>query len=88
MRKVLAFDSHGNWVDVSEGLTVMTVTDEDYRDAVEELRWRHPQGVKSSRLATPISTAEQFDQDGEVVVITVLDYVSQNDIVLRRVDLP
>lgn len=43
MRKVLAFDSHGNWVDVS---------------------------------------------DGEVVVITVLDYVSQKDIVLRRVDLP
>lgn len=79
---MLAFDDHGNWVDVSGGLTVMTVRDEDYQEAIEELKWRHPsKGI-------PISTAEGFDQDGEVVVITVLDYVSQKDIVLRRVDLP
>jgi hypothetical protein len=86
MRKVLAFDNHGNWVDVSDGLTVMTVSDEDYRDAVEELLWRNP--PLNPRKSLPISVAEQFDQSGEVVVITVLDYVSQKDIVLRRVDLP
>lgn len=86
MRKVLAFDSHGNWVDVSDGLTVMTVTDEDYRDAVEELRWSNP--PVNNRKVSAISVAERYDQDGEVVLITVLDYVSQKDIVLRRVDLP
>lgn len=86
MRKVLAFDNHGNWVDVSDGLTVMTVTDEDYEDAIEELRWSSP--PVNNRRVSPISVAERYDQDGEVAVITVLDYVSQKDIVLRRVDLP
>lgn len=81
-KRVLAFDNHGNWVDVSDGLTVMTVDGEHYRDLVEELKWRHPsKGI-------PISTSEQYDQDGVVDRLYVLDYVSQKDIVLQTMDLP
>lgn len=84
--KVIAFDDHGNWLDVSGGVTLMTVSEDDYQDAIEELLWKNP--PLNHRKSLPISVAEQYDQDGEVHEITVLDYASQQDLVLKRVDLP
>lgn len=84
MKRIVAFDDHGNWLDVSGGLTLMTVSEEDYDDAIEELKWRHPRGAKP-RLSIPISTAEQFDQDGEVSEFVALDYVSQTEYKFKRV---
>ena len=82
--KILAFDDHGNWIDLSGGVTLMSVTDEDYHDAIEELRWRHPI-LTNPRLSIPISTAEQFDQDGKVSEFAALDYVSQTEYKFTRV---
>jgi hypothetical protein len=80
---MVAFDNHGNWVDVSDGLTVMTVDASHYEDLIEEMKWRHP-----TKTGFPISTAEQYEQDGVVDKIEVTDYVSQRDILLTRNDLP
>ena len=81
-QRIIAFDDNGNWVDVSGGLTVMTVSEEDYLEAIEELKWRHPsKGI-------PISTAEQYRQDGVVREMICLDYESQTERTYRRVDLP
>jgi hypothetical protein len=85
LERIIAFDDHGNWLDVSGGVTLMTVSQTDYEDAIEELKWRHPQGGRSPRHAIPISTAEQFDQDGEVSEFVALDYVSQTEYKFKRV---
>lgn len=82
-KRIIGFDDYGNWVDVSGGLTLMTIAEAYYQELIEELNWRH-----ASAGPNPISTAECYAQDGVVEEITVLDYVSQRDIVLKRDDLP
>ena len=84
--KILAFDNHGNWIDVSGGVTLMSVTDEDYEDAIEELRWRHPMTDSTSKgRGTPLGTAEQYCLDTPVLEFRAMDYESQTDFTYRRV---
>ena len=78
-KRMVAFDDHGNWVDVTGGLTVMTVNPYHYKELIEELQWRHPASAKGF----PISTAEGYDQDGTVVAFKVLDYVSQREVMMK-----
>ena len=61
----------------------MTLTEEDYSNAIEELLWRNP--PLNPRKSLPISVAEQYNQDGEVEEFVALDYISQTDLTYRRV---
>lgn len=83
MGRIIAFDDHGNWLDVSGGVTMMTVSEEDYANAIEELLWRNP--PLNHRKSLPISVAEQYNQDGEVEEFVAMDYISQTDFTYRRV---
>jgi len=76
--KMIGFDNHGNWFDLTGGITVVAVPDEEHRDVVGGLM-RSTWDNKLSYVEHVWMDEEWLRESAHKSSCDVLDYFSQEE---------